>query len=328
MTGTLTLDGSLGLEFAELLQDLREYVTRLQRPRLKDTTWRDTVSVYGAELQVRLETMKARLSEAQGQLKTSMDGMTRALDAYLDQLKADASRRQVKRAFKPLGVRYEEMLETARRYRLVAKVRQAHLKPTNYVRNAFHILSGLTGVVLYHLWITWGEAMAVLLSIAAIFLTLEVTRRLSKRWNDFLVDRAFGLFARPFERNHINGSSYFLLALILCVGLLPKPAVEAGVLVLACADPLATLVGKRFGRRKIWRDKSYVGSLTFLVVALASLGVLAALTWPAWPLWRVAGSVVALALAGTLTEMFSTHLDDNFTIPVCCSLVATLLMVW
>lgn len=251
-----------------------------------------------------------------------MDEMRSALDVYLETLEAKPSVKQARQAWTTLSLRYETMLESGRAHRLAKKVRQAHLKPTNYARSVFHALSGLAGALLYHFLLSRNEAIAILLSIAAVFATLEVSRRLSKRWNDFLVDRAFGLIARPFERHHTNSSSYFLLALTVSVFVFPKEAVETGVLVLAFADPMATLIGKRYGRRKLLRDKSVVGTLAFLATALLVVALFSALAFSAWSLWQLAVFTLAISLVGTATETLTTRLDDNFTIPILCALAA------
>lgn len=322
MDATLTSEQATSLAFSVLMHDLRDYVSRLQRPRVQDAAWTAHAQRSGASLRSRLDALSQELTEAQGRLKTSMEEMRGALDAYLETLEAKPSVKQARQSWHTLSLRYETMLESARAHRLAKKVRQAHLKPTNYVRSVFHALSGLTGALLYHFVLTRNQALVVLLTGATIFATLEVSRRLSKRWNDFLVDRAFGLIARPFERHHTNSSSYFLLALTLSVLLFPKTAVEAGVLVLAFADPIATLIGKRYGRRKLIRDKSYAGTAAFFVTAALVLAIFAGLACPAWPLWQQAAFTVCVAFVGTVTEALTTRLDDNFTIPILAALAS------
>jgi dolichol kinase len=113
---------------------------------------------------------------------------------------------------------------------------------------------------------------------------------------------------------------------MLGVWLLPKPAIELGTLVLAFGDPAASLVGKRWGKRKLVADKSLAGSLAFFLVSAV---LCAAFVWwrvPVDSLWQGARLVLAVAAAGALTELASTKLNDNLSIPLCAGLVAALVL--
>jgi len=94
--------------------------------------------------------------------------------------------------------------------------------------------------------------------------------------------------------------------------------------VLAFGDPAATLAGKAWGRRKIWREKSFVGSAAFLLASLTATLAFLFLV----PNGLTAGSRIALALsvslAGAAAELASDRVDDNLTVPILCAEVATL----
>ena len=144
---------------------------------------------------------------------------------------------------------------------------------------------GLTGAILYYFVLTRIQALAILVAIFLVFGVLEITRCFSGRWNDYLVDKVFGAIARPSERYRVNSSTFYVMALIIIVLFLPKLPVIAAVLVLAFADPAASLIGKRWGRLTLFRDKTLAGSLafftvgtlavaSFLLVAASDLGVM------------------------------------------------------
>jgi len=105
---------------------------------------------------------------------------------------------------------------------------------------------------------------------------------------------------------------------------MPKVAAEVGVLALAFGDPAASLVGQRWGTRKLWHDKSFAGTAAFVVAVLASTTVVLAMSAPELSVASRLMIAVMVAVAGAWAELFSERLDDNFTIPIMCSGVAAL----
>jgi dolichol kinase len=91
----------------------------------------------------------------------------------------------------------------------------------------------------------------------------------------------------------------------------PKECSTVGVVITAVGDGFAGMVGYHFGKTKIG-NKSLEGALAFFVstslVLFPFLGPKAFL----------------VALAGTLVELFSKRVDDNFLLPLVGSLVACL----
>jgi phytol kinase len=109
---------------------------------------------------------------------------------------------------------------------------------------------------------------------------------------------------------------------------MPKAAVEVGVIILAFGDPVATIIGKKFGKRKLYGNKTIMGSLAFFSVALMAGSIVFAIAGPSLPTWKAAAMLVTVALAGTLTELACQRLDDNFAIPTITAGVATLWIAW
>jgi len=154
--------------------------------------------------------------------------------------------------------------------------------------------------------------------------TLEITRRLSTRWNDYLVDRFFGAISRPWEKHQTNSATYYLLALTLITFVMPKHAVEIAILVLAFGDPAATILGKKWGGVKIWKEKSVVGTSAFILAAFPPVAAFLSSGFPSMNHTSKLGLALTVSLVGAAAELFSENLDDNFTIPVLCAGVAAL----
>jgi len=198
------------------------------------------------------------------------------------------------------------------------------LRPRNYARNAFHIGSGVGSAALATVWDDRLGLLCLALAWTGWMGGLEVVRRLNPRINRFLVDRVFGAIARPSEAWRINSATWYGLSIVIMLALrVPRAACIAAVLTLGLGDPVAALIGKRWGRHKLFGRKSVEGTLAFF--AVASMAVLA---WflaflPAEiaPGQGRAGAVpIALTCAlvagaaGALVEALSDRLEDNLTI--------------
>ena len=114
-------------------------------------------------------------------------------------------------------------------------------------------------------------------------------------------------------RNSIlNAAVAFLPA---AFALFPRDVAVSAVLVMGLADPAASVVGRRFGRKALLGGTAE-GSLAFLVVAAIIL-----LARHATPAAILAGA------ASALVERRSWPLDDNLAVPLTCGLVL-LLVGW
>ena len=191
------------------------------------------------------------------------------------------------------------------------------VRPTNYKRSFFHVCSALLSLSLLRLlpekWMLLGASG----SIAAWAWSMEIGRRRSA-WLNAKLMRFFGPIAHAHEHHQVNSSTWYVTALFLLALLAPKPAAEMALVVLGLADPLAGIVGRRFGKTRIRAGRSLEGSLAFLFAGVAASMAVAAL-FHSLPLGSMALLAGVGALAGTVAEIVSTRLDDNFTIPVTVS---------
>jgi dolichol kinase len=196
------------------------------------------------------------------------------------------------------------------------------LKTDNYARNVFHMTMGLTAVLLYEYVLSHRQASIVIVSLCATFLLLETVRRFLPSWNDFMVDRLFGAISRPWERHQINSSTYYTIGLVIVTLFFPKPVAQIAVLVLAFGDPMATLVGKRWGKRKVWNEKSYVGVGAFVLTSFVATTTFLLLVGGELTLGSKLSLALTVSLAGALAELVSERIDDNLTVPIFCAGIA------
>ncbi len=318
-----------GDSFQALVDEVHDFVDRVHRERLSDHVWLERMRQAGRDLSSRLADVSADVAQKQAEVAARMQTLSSRLHAYAEALSEHPNIQSLRERRESLTRSYEEFLFEMKRRRVsraAALAQSLQLKPKNYARNLFHVANATTAVVLYHFFLTKESALLILGTIFSVFAILEITRRFSDRWNDFLVDKVFGAISRPSERYRVNSATVYLLALILITYFFPKVAVESAILVLGFGDPVASLAGKRWGKKKLFRDKSYAGTLAFFIVSdLVVGGWLAAFGNMASTLVLV-GTAAAVALVGAVTELLSSRVDDNFSIPIACAIAAAVLL--
>jgi dolichol kinase len=110
---------------------------------------------------------------------------------------------------------------------------------------------------------------------------------------------------------HPTGSIYVLTAAIICSYFFDKYAAIIGLTVMLVADSAAALVGKAFGRIKIYKNKTIEGTLAFFFSAIL-VNILLSHLHP-FGIY----SILACS-AATLAELFEDKIkiDDNLSIPL------------
>jgi phytol kinase len=108
-----------------------------------------------------------------------------------------------------------------------------------------------------------------------------------------------------------RGALYFAISSLVCLILFPVAAVIPAIIALAVLDGVATIVGRRFGKTRIYHGKTLEGTVIAMVVTFVAL--LPFLTPP--------GVGVATVVAGVV-ELVSP-IDDNLTIPVSVCIALT-----
>ena len=188
--------------------------------------------------------------------------------------------------------------------------RTAGLQPG---RRIFHAANG-TLIALALTWLEVSRGMALLLlggALAGLVFMDVVRLRLPGANAAFF--KAFRHLASPREATGPASSTWYTLGVLLTVAFFPRPAAVTGILILALADPAASYVGRRWGRRP-FLGASLEGTALFVLVAAVTVAVR-----HGW----VAGAVTGLVTA--FAERRSWPIDDNLTVPVVGAGTITLL---
>ena len=176
----------------------------------------------------------------------------------------------------------------------------------NYHRKLWHFASGAVVVVALVIFApskTW--ALVILVAGLALMIAIDIVRYFSRRGKR-LFWHHLGFLTSEKEKRGPTTSLYYAASLLLCVLIFPVYAAVGGVISLAAGDPVAAIIGRRYGKLRIG-CKSIEGGLANAALAFCLIFIFV----------RSFHVAAAGALAGAIVEMFEIPwLDDNITVPL------------
>lgn len=180
-------------------------------------------------------------------------------------------------------------------------------------RKAWHMISVFLMFATYSLTSDTVSGAILLISVL-VFVPMDLFRHRFPKLNEILV-QIFNPIMRQYELNKLTGATYLLLGVGLIVVFFSRPVISLALLFLAFADPIASFVGIRYGKDKIFGHKSIQGFLAaYIVCAVTSFAYLSFYEISMGRLFVV--SLIA-GMIGALSELIPVgKLDDNFTLPV------------
>jgi len=193
------------------------------------------------------------------------------------------------------------------------------LKPRTDIhlaRKVWHFFGVIAIMVIYHN-VTRPVALQLLMLLGSFVIFVDLLRQRVDWLNRFAV-RAVGPLMRDSEEKSLTGASFLMIGVFICVALFPTNVVKLSLLFLAVADPLASYFGVRYGRDKIFGNKSLQGSAAaFLACTLVSGGYYLSQDL------MVERLVVVSLLSGFIGAVSEAvpvgKLDDNLVLPVLSS---------
>jgi len=113
----------------------------------------------------------------------------------------------------------------------------------------------------------------------------------------------------------LNGASWVLISASVCVLIFPKILTVVGFTILIISDIFAALIGRKYGKRPIFINKTLEGTAAFIVTAAIIILIYGFIFSAPWTFF-VSGLIVAVI--GGLIEAISPiiKVDDNLSIPL------------
>jgi diacylglycerol kinase (CTP) len=194
-------------------------------------------------------------------------------------------------------------------------------------RKLFHLMT-LFSIALCMIYLSPETCWTMYFIVGVPVALMDYARRFSPAWNQFC-HKVIGPFIRKSEHTYLTGSSFATVSVGIVYLAFPKQIAALSVLFLAIGDPLASLFGNLYGKRKIIGDKSLSGSLAaFIACAVTAFLYFQIYPWQGGPQELITHFVLALVLGliGSFSEAFTLFgLDDNFTQPLMSACLMTVL---
>lgn len=169
------------------------------------------------------------------------------------------------------------------------------------------------GWIVFPFWLS----MALLGVAWLVFVPADLLRLFNPEMNK-KITRWFKPIMRKNEVDKLAGTTYLLTGVVFIGLLFPDSIVGLSLLFLAFADPIASYIGIRYGRDKIFGHKSVQGFMAAFVVCFV-------LTYGFLFVHKISDYILIVSLLagliGALAELIPiAKIDDNFTMPVLSNL--------
>ncbi|MBL7545706.1 MAG: hypothetical protein JNL11_17940 [Bdellovibrionaceae bacterium] len=189
-------------------------------------------------------------------------------------------------------------------------------------RKIWHITGVLALFLGYYVLPLWLSKVLILV-LFLLFAGTDILRLRNKNFN-LLVTHYLRPIMRQSEIGNLAGTTYLAAGVTILIFLFDPIIVQLSLIFLAFADPIASYFGIRFGREKIWGEKTLQGFLAAFVVC--SICSFLFLYLHEYNLWRAVVVSFIGGLIGSLAELIPiAKLDDNLTIPVASGLGLSLI---
>ena len=187
-------------------------------------------------------------------------------------------------------------------------------KDLHLPRRFFHMCGGLSVGSIYNYLLTHQQAVYILGTCACLIYIFEQIRVAYPEYAS-KYEMLTRYFYRAEERLKESAGVPMAMAYLLTILSFPKSIAIAAIFTLALADPLSAIIGIRFGKRHLVKEKTLEGSAAFFT---ATFTVVLMVLWSfngqlSGAIWATA---LLTALLGSAFEMIPLRLDDNMTIPL------------
>ncbi|OPX32373.1 MAG: hypothetical protein B1H40_02600 [Candidatus Latescibacteria bacterium 4484_181] len=193
-------------------------------------------------------------------------------------------------------------------------------------RKLIHLCS--LAIPIGYLFLPRDFVLQVIILVAAGSLTLDLARLRNRPLGKTFLKVSKPLLKKD-ERARLTGSTYLLLASVVCVFFFDRSIAIAALLFLSLGDPMASFVGRRAGRTHIGK-KTLEGSLACLGTCL-TVGVIISILPVLLPnlsnFHLKVETIFIGALTATVVELLPLPLDDNALIPMLSGLAMQIVVL-
>lgn len=189
---------------------------------------------------------------------------------------------------------------------------------TQWARKLGHMLCGLSFVYLFRFSGLPETVVQFLFGAFLVWgLALETARHLNPKVNAW-VCRAFRPVMREREKDKINSGIFFMLSMLVVYLVFPLDIAFLTLLFITLGDPIAGIIGVRFGKHKLTKHSSVEGVAACFTLCAFMAYICAAFFFEEYHLSGSALLVFSLlaGAVGAVSESAFKIFDDNLTMPL------------
>ncbi len=174
------------------------------------------------------------------------------------------------------------------------------------LRKLFHLLELPVLLAYSFTRFYWGERVAIMALTGLFLLLMEAEYVRLELKPKFVLPKSLDIL-RPRERDNITGTIFFVAATIIAFSVFDFAIAITALLLTVFGDLFSALIGIKFGKRKIFKQKTLEGFIAGFITNLA-VGFLLLPDYPAL--------YITMAFVASTVELLTGKLDDNLTVPL------------
>lgn len=192
-------------------------------------------------------------------------------------------------------------------------------------RKAIHLLSISILIIYLFFAEVFNHNIALFILSFLLIISIETEYFRIELGKKIPIISFFWRYKRQKEKYQLGAEVFFLIGGIIVLGIFDLRVAAAAILMTTFGDLASVIIGQRFGRIKIYKDRALEGILAefFIDILIGFLFVRTLTNGSIWwinsiipagqPIWPV---IIVMALTATIVETLSGKLNDNLLIPL------------
>ena len=169
------------------------------------------------------------------------------------------------------------------------------------LRKSIHLVGPILIIVGYTLLLTYFGSRAAILVITALLLILIEIEHVRIEHKPKIA-KAFDSLFRAHEKDNVSGAVFIVISCIICFSAFEYWIASLALFMTVFGDIFAAIIGKAFGKSKLYKNKTVLGSLAGLSANL----IVGVLMLPGFYLL-----IVPMALTATFVEIISSKIHHQ-----------------
>lgn len=182
------------------------------------------------------------------------------------------------------------------------------------LRKIIHLCSLV--IPISYIFLTKEILLSLILPLLFLALLIDILSKFNTKFKEYYF-QYFGPMLRPHEKTDkllLNGASWVLISAFLVFLIFPKIIAIISFSILIISDLSAALIGRRFGKNKLF-DKSWEGTSAFIFTGILVVTIYYFILSAPFSL-LLFGSLGAIIAAFVEAASVTLKMDDNLSIPL------------